>query len=701
MYVENQYIYDQFVDNFIKKTSGKIVIYGTGVHTELLLKKINSKRIVGLMDLKRTGETLWGYKVLSYEEVASIPEVYIVVIARNAVINVIYHRIEVFIKDNGIVVYDVNGNNLSKNSFDNMNHDCFRINEQVLKEKIKKADVITFDIFDTLITRCIMRPKDIFFIMDKNLIEKDYCFSSERIRAEEDANKSINPTIYEIYKQFQKNTKISDREVQQLIDLEIKSEKQFLIRREKMCQLLEESIKLGKDVYLISDMYFTKEILIDLLNYFHITGYKNLYVSCENRSTKVEGLFEVFIEKENIKKKKCLHIGDNYYADIQTPNRLGMDTFQVYSVIEMLESSIYSMALVNACSLEENIVLAYFAANAYNNPFCSCKGNGKLILNSTDQVVKFFVAPVIFKFMSWFIKKIKEAKCDYVIFPSRDGFILQKIYEYIKNKNIDLNLPSSSYLYTSRRSALVAAAREAEDVKNIISIQYNGSKAECIKDRFNIDIDDTDRGELSSELFISKALLKCKEERKNYQNYLSTVISNQYKNIAFVDFVAMGTVQDALQRITYNNFSGYYFLRRSPDNSSVKNIDCYSLYGTSGDFQSDANIYKYYYFLETIVTSYEPTFKCIDHAGNKVFYKDRRNEKDIEILKKIHKSILEYCKDMYNLIPDITKLENSVTIYDNLLGFFSTDYSEFTNQKICNMVNVDEFMGKIVTEINR
>ncbi len=99
MYIEEEYIYNQFVQNFIQDKSVPIVLYGTGLNTRNLIEQLsedNKGRIAGLMDAKRTGEELWGYRVLSYDEVAVIEGCIIVIIARNAVIHVIYDRIKEF-----------------------------------------------------------------------------------------------------------------------------------------------------------------------------------------------------------------------------------------------------------------------------------------------------------------------------------------------------------------------------------------------------------------------------------------------------------------------------------------------------------------------------------------------------------------------------------------------------------------------------
>ena len=114
MKTEDQYIQEKFYKNFIEGDCRNIVIYGTGIHTKKLLENIKTNRIVGLMDAAKTGEVMYGKKVLSNQETAAIRDVAIVIVARSSVIYVIYRRIQEFVTKNGIPVYDINGRMLAE-----------------------------------------------------------------------------------------------------------------------------------------------------------------------------------------------------------------------------------------------------------------------------------------------------------------------------------------------------------------------------------------------------------------------------------------------------------------------------------------------------------------------------------------------------------------------------------------------------------
>ncbi len=697
---EDQYIYEQFQKNFIKSSYENIVIYGTGIHTQILLENLPENTVTGLMDAKRTGEILWNHKVLSYEEVARLSSPIIVIVARNAVINVIYRRIADFASLNHIPVYAINGVEFHNQKTAYTDCECFSLTKDTLKDMISDAETVTFDIFDTLITRRILRPTDIFLVMDKKLKEVPYVFSTERIKAEASLHLK-NPTIEQIYIQLQKNLHLTEKETRELLNLEIDTEKQFLIKRDSMCALLDDAAKAGKKVYLVSDMYLSKTHLQSILHKLGINNYDDLLVSCDFGCSKEEGLFEILIDKMNLVPDKCLHIGDNLYADINAARKAGMKTFHVYGAVEMLEQSIYSQLIEDITSLESNIILSDFAVYAFNDPFGNYEKNGKLIIGNDEQLTKLVIAPVIFKYLLWLIQKINEYKIALVIFPSRDGFILNKIYEELSLTVKDIYWAESKYLYTSRRSAMVAAAADREDVVKVLSFPDTRDLDEVIKARFNLKADSVKELDDIEDKLFEELLEVSAKERQSYKKYLNMQLPNTYERVAFVDFVAMGSIQEALQIIQEQEFQGLYFMRRITSDASKEKLKCDSLYPMANDFSSKSKVYQYYYFLENIMTSYEPTVINFTEDGQPVFYEEKRSPEQLASIKKCHEVIKSYCMDLYHLCWNPLEWVEDVKIYDELLGIFSSDYSKIENSNLLHLVNIDEYMGKDVTEINR
>lgn len=704
MYAEDQYIQEQFYQNFIKQRPGNIVIYGTGLYTKKLLENINSDRIVGLMDAAKTGETIYGKRVLSYEEVTAVSDVYIVIIARNSVINVIYRRIQDFVTQNNIFVYNVSGKQLLAENINTATKECFQLSIDSLRSKIAEVEVVSFDIFDTLLCRRVLRPIDVFRMIDVKNVATGYIYSTERIKAESELPVENNYDINDIYKQLQKNTGESDDRIELLKKLEIETEKKVLRRREDVCKLLEEVYQLGKKVYLISDMYLPGNLIADILAEKGIVKYHKLYVSTDYKSSKAERLFEVVGKDNDICPEKWLHIGDNQFSDVYAPAGLGINTYKLYSTTEMLEESIYAGVLEKNQSLEENIMISYFAAEAFNSPFGGFEKNGKLKVETPEVLARLIIAPLLMKYMVWMTKHIKKDRNDLVVFPARDGFVLRQIYDEIKKVYVNWELPDSVYLYISRRAMLIAAAKNVDDLKFIIKQPHSGNASERITARFEIPVEEKYEMDKLDEIPRSlwdRLLECCAEERRQYESYLRKLGIYDYEKIAFVDFVAIGTIQEAMQRMMEREMQGYYFLRRKPTSQYTENLTAESLYPMSGDFQEESNVYRFYYFLENILSSYEPSFKRIGSGGELELFKESRTEESVCQLKKYHGAIVEYCMDMLWLYPDISSMDAGVEVYDALLGFFSNAYMDIAPEVLKDIINYDEFLNYTVVDLNR
>lgn len=701
MSVIENYIYHQFKNHFCTKSNHQIVIYGIGEQTKLLLEKVQSSasNIAGLMDQQKTGEVLWEYKVLSYEEVSQLSNPLIIIVARNSVVNIIYRRIEQFVKENQIPVFNIEGKRLDQNDFTLQHHSCFSLKKAELMEKIIQAKAISFDVFDTLITRKVLRPIDIFEIMQKKYkLPKDFAQIRHQLEV---GIVEYQPTIEQIYQLIQQHYHLTDKQAAQWLNYEIEVEKQYLIRRESMCQILNECIALGKDVYLISDMYLPKNILTDILHHLSIDAYKDLLVSCEYNKKKSTGLFDEYLLEKNLLPSDCLHIGDDFYADIQAANHLEITSYQIYKPIEMLEYSCYSFLLEKVKSLEEKIVLANFAVNAYNDPFDDYGQYGKLYIRNTKELMQLIFAPIIFKYNLWLIQTSVQKNLSQLVFPSRDGYLLKQIYEESRRVFNQLTLPKAHYFYTSRRSAMIAATKNKIDLNRIFDFPDDRPFHEMVATRFGVVFDEEVKQENLTASDYQQLLAACQKERQNYLKYAETFSTILQQSVGLIDLVAMGTVQYSLEQLLATEFEGLYFLKRQSTVDYLNNLQISSMCVSQSDYLTNVNIYNYYYFLENIITSFEPTVWNFDNQGQPIFAKENRKRQQLQILKECHDEIRNYCLMMNQLCWQPLEWQSEITIYDLLLGLFSKEYTIIEHLDVLSIVNVDEFMGKVVKEVNR
>lgn len=194
----------------------------------------------------------------------------------------------------------------------------------ILKHFIDKNEVISFDIFDTLMERTVLSPLDVFLIVGQTGLGETEAvkFLIDRKQAERTARKKApngEVTLDEIYACLPAEYE-SERE--NLKQVEIQTELNCCKKKNSMMEIYKYAIASGKDVYLISDMYLSLDTIKMLLNKCEIAGYKKCYVSCEKRCNKISGvLFETVMNENRINSSNLLHIGDSFTADFRGAKR--------------------------------------------------------------------------------------------------------------------------------------------------------------------------------------------------------------------------------------------------------------------------------------------------------------------------------------------------------------------------------------------
>ena len=131
---------------------------------------------------------------------------------------------------------------------------------------IDKFDVISFDIFDTLIKRVVNNPKQIFDIVEKKYNEtysdKIINFKKNRITCEQEIQNRI-AGINDIYDNMRKY--YSDDVCEILKNIEILTEIEYCNINTDIKPIYEYCKRTNKKIYAVSDMYLYAEILKRIL----------------------------------------------------------------------------------------------------------------------------------------------------------------------------------------------------------------------------------------------------------------------------------------------------------------------------------------------------------------------------------------------------------------------------------------------------
>jgi FMN phosphatase YigB (HAD superfamily) len=698
---KNEFV-KMFRMNFQKYTKVKMVLYGLSIYSNYILEECNEFKIVGLMDGYKNEGILYGKRILSKEEVVEKDVKIIVIIARSNSSKIIFRRIASFCEENQIFLFDVYGQDLL-NKKQNINEDLTQLVEEDLKKKIDAHDVISFDIFDTLLMRSVLYPQDVFCLVNTicelDDIQKDY-YIYKRIEAERELNKERVPTLDDIYTYIQESTNYSEEECNQLKQAELELENKVLVSREAMVKLFDYAVLQKKKVYLVSDMYLSKDQISTILERFKIKGYIDILVSCEYGTTKQQKLFQRM--KEIAMGENYLHIGDSKEADILAAEKNGIHAYQIMSAIDMLEQSDFKELLNQNDTFEMHLIVGIIISKIFNNPFIRLDDSGRMIIERGYDISYQFIGPIISVFVLWFINKIKESDFNKIIFGARDGFLIQKLYE-IGIEELGLNnMPKGTYFYISRMSGIISTIFTEQDILYAAKMSFDGTPEMLLQHRFFLEYDEilpfsplkynnVEEYILKHEKKIKKT---AKKVRNNYYKYINKNKMND--KMIFFDFVSSGTCQMCLEKLLHKKLYGYYFIRLAERYVQKEKLNIKTLVEGSNAFEIKRNIFDNYVLIENIISALEPSLKLFDNDGNPIFVEDKRTEKEKKFILESQEAIKDYFLYFIKLTKGRVDINAFLDIADYVLKFLNNSYINLQSLNIEECLIADEFCRREV-----
>ena len=478
-----------------------------------------------------------------------------------------------------------------------------RIAKQMIENRITISDyqhiwnfidlysIISFDVFDTLLKRDIRNPQDVFELIEKEAVKRlggiVDGFKEKRVLASSVARKlSIREelTLDEIYKQLPYDEGIK----QSLRQIELDLELALTMPNLKMKQVYDHALSSGKEIILVSDMYWDKAFIGKLLSKCGYRGYKELYASSETGLLKTTGnMFRLILRENSYKASNILHIGDSVKADWYAPKRIGIKSL----CIKTYENHMLYGKDMPAKGIDYNLLYNFINNTVY--------GSRYFRIGYETQ------GPLLYGFCHWLHAYKLQLGLDKLLFLSRDGQIIRKVYKELYPED------QTEYVYVSRRSLTVPLLHlypleeiidilpiyrytTVKEVLEILGVEYDDSVLSILeKNGFKEDMSLTKEDfmqkksfvKLFSELkpFINSNSLKEFSAMKEYFNRL-----NIRGRIGIVDIGWKGRIQMALEKLLpflnidakiygfymgtlmkESNSFGYIY---SPANSEMKNL---------------------------------------------------------------------------------------------------------------------------------
>lgn len=586
-----------------------------------------------------------------------------------------------------LAIHDLEGKSVFIGKSYKLFQEYFSLDSDAVQYHLSQYELVSFDIFDTLITREVLEPDDVFKIVENQIIKK-YGFKIDFIRVRKMAEqlawqkKGAWTNIYDIYDELSSICKeIDEKNLKQIMKLEIDIEIKLCVPRRDMLKIFNHVKKNKCKIILVSDMYLPSDVLSKMLEKCGYTGYDDIWVSCEKGTRKDDGsMWDLFFNIYGA--FRTIHVGDNPRSDIQLVGDKKRDTFYVMNPCTAFKlSEIYpKFKKYMGTSIENSICLGLVINNGiYNSPF-SLKKNGEPEFESEDQMGYISLGVLFSKFTEWIVeKKIDQSK---LLFLAREGYFLQKIYKQFLSITSKEKGDDSVYFLTSRRAVSVAAIKSWDDVKEILEQFYRGKLSNLLyarlgykwpEDLYDCEVEmPRDSNFVMEKIFPYKdSILKIAQEEKNtYMKYLKEICSHDEK-LTVVDVGYSGTIQYYLMKLMNENIDGLYLCtlyNKKPE--KIGGISNALYENNTEEQQQNSKIYQSQLFLEAVLKApYGQLlyFKENDDKAIPVFKEGNEYNAAIE---NVQKGILRFAETYWNLMKTFkNKWKTDENLAEDLLYY--------------------------------
>lgn len=426
-----------------------------------------------------------------------------------------------------------------------------KIKQLIASPKIK---CVSFDIFDTLITRPFYEPLDMFRIMDKDYRELTHNdvginFSKIRVISENicrENKRKTDPecqevTLDEIYDTIHTQYEISKDVLEKLKKKECEYEIRFCKRRDTIHELYELALDMGKKVIFTSDMYLPEYVIVKILKENGYTEYTKLYLSSTVKKIKWTGdLYRHVFKDMGLEPGEMIHMGDNFESDYKRAKELGMNSIHIPKTIDVMTKTNYTNNLAqplikslpfwrdNAESIRFmgiRCMMAVVANKLFDNPFKTF--DHRTDFNSDPYLIGYYALGMyVYGVTKWILDETNDSY-DKVSFMARDGYLILESYKIMKE--LYSNPATEEYLYVSRKALIPVMIVDKLDfykLSEIIEIQTHSPK-NVIKYVKNIlDIDEEKLEKLCKEQNISYT--KKFQNNEEFNRYIKILVDNFY-----------------------------------------------------------------------------------------------------------------------------------------------------------------------------
>ena len=310
-------------------------------------------------------------------------------------------------------------------------------------EIFSQFDVVSFDVFDTLLLRPFTKPADLFEKLERDFGAKG--FAMARARAERNAHRKarasgrVEATFDEIYALLPGREDMKARELE--------AEESCWTANPEMLDVWRTAKDTGKKILVTTDMYLPRRVLERALRDRGFDGWDGFYLSNELQTQKANGsTYDRILADFPTAHDKLLHIGDHPAADVARANEKGIVAYRSPRVFDQFreECPFVQKFLGKTPSLEKRLFVGAMALGWHGY---KCAHPDWSYWNRLGFL---FAGPLGYAYMKFVGDDALRRGFDHLLFVARDGYVLQKIFSVLHPEI------RTDYFFASREQALFA-----------------------------------------------------------------------------------------------------------------------------------------------------------------------------------------------------------------------------------------------------
>lgn len=316
----------------------------------------------------------------------------------------------------------------------------YRVSPKELAKRLQQYDIISFDVFDTLLFRPFSSPTDLFFVMGGKLSYLDF----ERIRREVEnktrqiayqKNGTYEVTISDIWNTMEEETGIPKEKG---MEMEIETEIELCFGNPYMLEVFHYLKEAGKKIICISDMYLSSETIRSMTDKCGFKGISQYFISCECSASKSDGTLYTYVKERLGRDKTYIHVGDHPVSDIEKAKECEFAT-EFYRNVNLAGKPYRSedMSAITG-SVYRGLVNAHIH-------------NGLHVYSREYELGFIYGGLFVLGYCRWIHEYVQTHTIDKILFLARDGDILHQVYDMLYPQ--ENREGKTEYVYWSRLAA--------------------------------------------------------------------------------------------------------------------------------------------------------------------------------------------------------------------------------------------------------